>query len=378
MISTANRTFFSKKRLTSHAVWIYNSFEYPNADERLIHIMKKTLFRMISLTLAVMIASALVSCGEKYDFPESTEEETATVLMIGDYEVPFEQYRYFFMNYKLSYDEGSDKYWQTHDEAEAFAEIDALTRESLLHCYATFALALDHDIDYRSGSVQKAVSDSINKSIENDFGGPDEYLTALSGAYMNNAVYRFAIAEFECEERLFNKFVEAGTITDDDEAIMSAIMGGEFCHAKQILILNNDGDDPEENRKLAEMILSRAKAESDFDALVAEYGEDPEMITNPTGYYFTYGELIEEFEEAAFALKIGELSGVVESHLGYHIILRLEPDPSYVIANFDSLSEAYQTSLFQAEVSKKAETLKITETALFSSLSMDNFRYGKN
>lgn len=356
----------------------YNDYEYSHAEERLIHIMKKTFLRTISFVLSVMLATALVSCGEKYSFPESTDEETETVLFIGDYEVPFEQYRYFFMNYKLSYDNGSDKYWQTHDEVGPFAEIDALVRESLLRCYATFALALDYDIDYRSGSVQKAVSDTINKSIENEFGGPDEYLTALIGAYMNNSVYRFAITEFECEERLFSALVGDGTIKDDEETIMAAITDGEFCRAKQILIMNNDDDDPEANRKLAEDVLSLAKNGEDFDALVAKYGEDPEMITNPTGYYFTYGELIAEFEDAAFALDIDELSGVVESHLGYHIILRLKPELSYVISNLDTLSKAYLTSHFQAEVSKKAETMRVTDTALSRSLSMNDFRYGQN
>lgn len=72
--------------------------------------------------------------------------------------------------------------------------------------------------------------------------------------------------------------------------------------------------------------LALSKALADFDALLAQYGTDPGMTSNPNGYLFTDGDMVTEFENAVKALKIGSCSSVpVKSQFGYHVILRLDP-----------------------------------------------------
>jgi len=72
---------------------------------------------------------------------------------------------------------------------------------------------------------------------------------------------------------------------------------------------------------LARKVLERAKKGEDFDALVEAFGEDPGA--NYAGYTFGEGEMVHEFEKASFALKIGEISDIVETTYGYHIIKRI-------------------------------------------------------
>ncbi len=342
--------------------------------------MKKAFCRIISFVLALSaLVFPLASCS-KYNFPESTEEDTETVLIIGDYEVPFEQYRYFFMNFKAEYDGGSDSYWRSlgaKEKSKMFYVIDDLVRAALLRCYATFSLALDHGIDYKSGAVQKEVVESINDSIEKDFGGFDAYLDAIAAAHMTHSVYRFAMSELEVEERLFEAMKEDGSIKSDADTVRAAVESGEFCRAKQVLIMNDEGEKPEDNRKEAENVLLLAQLGQDFDKLVADYGEDPEMITNPEGYYFVRGELIEEFENAAFALKIGELSDIISSPLGYHIILRLEPDEDYINENISTLGDTYAAGKFRQAVDDRGEDMEITATDFWRTLTIDNFFYGE-
>lgn len=57
-----------------------------------------------------------------------------------------------------------------------------------------------------------------------------------------------------------------------------------------------------------------------FEDLMAQYNED--TGEDETGYTFTAGQMVPEFEEAAFALGIGEISEPVKSDYGYHIIKR--------------------------------------------------------
>ena len=62
-------------------------------------------------------------------------------------------------------------------------------------------------------------------------------------------------------------------------------------------------------------VLGQARADEDFDALIRKYSED-----DKTTYSFGKGEMEESFETAAFNLGTGEISDVVETEFGYHII----------------------------------------------------------
>lgn len=79
-------------------------------------------------------------------------------------------------------------------------------------------------------------------------------------------------------------------------------------------------------RQTAEELLSRLQAAEDVEALFAqladEYSEDTGRASYPDGYVFTSGEMDAAFEAAAMALEPGQISGIVESSYGYHIILR--------------------------------------------------------
>ncbi|HZT60430.1 MAG TPA: peptidylprolyl isomerase [Pyrinomonadaceae bacterium] len=79
--------------------------------------------------------------------------------------------------------------------------------------------------------------------------------------------------------------------------------------------------DTKEARAKIEGLLKRAQAGEDFGALAKEYSQDrgSKAEGGELGW-FGRGVMIKPFEDAAFALKPGELSGVVETVFGYHII----------------------------------------------------------
>jgi parvulin-like peptidyl-prolyl isomerase len=81
----------------------------------------------------------------------------------------------------------------------------------------------------------------------------------------------------------------------------------------------------DEARSLAEEVLGKAKADgADFEALAREHSEGP---TGPRGGdlgTFRPGQMVPAFDQAAFALDVGEVSGVVETPFGFHVIQRYE------------------------------------------------------
>ena len=95
--------------------------------------------------------------------------------------------------------------------------------------------------------------------------------------------------------------------------------------AKHILALFESFATEEEAKEYAEALLERLLAGEDFDMLMREYGQDPGMEFNPRGYRFGPGQMVPEFEQGTMELEIGEISGLVRSVHGYHIIMRIDP-----------------------------------------------------
>ena len=93
-------------------------------------------------------------------------------------------------------------------------------------------------------------------------------------------------------------------------------------------------------KKKAEGILKRVKSGEDFAKLAAEVSDDPgsKQKGGELGF-FPRGRMVKSFEEAAFALKPGEVSGVIQTQYGYHIIEVEEKKP----AGFESFEEARES-----------------------------------
>ena len=93
--------------------------------------------------------------------------------------------------------------------------------------------------------------------------------------------------------------------------------------ARHILFKVAPDASPEDQDKIkekAESVLERAKKGEDFSELAKEFSDDPSKSKGGDLGYFTKGRMVKEFEDAAFSLKKDEISDLVKTTYGYHII----------------------------------------------------------
>lgn len=129
------------------------------------------------------------------------------------------------------------------------------------------------------------------------------------------------------------------------------------------ILFKLDGKDEKAVQAKAEEVLKLAKApNADFAALANKYSEDE--TNNTTGGdldYFGRGRMVAEFEQAAFAMKNGEISNLVKTSFGFHIIKVVDnkPDSTRPLAEVrGELEEQLKWQKAQAEAEKIAKSLE--------------------
>lgn len=156
-------------------------------------------------------------------------------------------------------------------------------------------------------------------------------------------------------EELLGKWIDAATaenvlkrelkvtVTDDDikkeyTSHPSQFEQPEMVRASHILLMTVDPNSPtraeltkeqkDAKRKKMEDLLKRARAGEDFAKLAKEYSEDPGSKDKGGEYTFPHGQMVPEFDAAAFSLKTNQVSEIITTQYGYHIIKLSEKSPA--------------------------------------------------
>lgn len=292
----------------------------------------------------------------------------SAVLRVGTQEYTWDEYYYILSNYM-----GSILYQVGYLPETFDIDVGGVTMDEYIRNMTEQYFCVCAALDERGGAVadkavvEQQIADSWVTLCEQNGGEEavaellkENFMTKGSYTYFNrNQLYGLAL-----QDSLYG--MSGADLTDEQLAAWAKEQGQVRC--KHILLLTNGEDMTDADKaaalgkmegwleELNALVEDPAALEAEFDELMNEFSEDTGLILNPDGYVFGRGEMVQPFEEAAFALGDYQISGVVETDYGYHILLRL-PMQKGIVAEFDQstyqpieLQEIVAEDLFQAQM----------------------------
>jgi peptidyl-prolyl cis-trans isomerase C len=175
----------------------------------------------------------------------------------------------------------------------------------------------DSDIDARMGQLRQR------------FPSEEEFKKALTGRGLTIEKAREEMRRQLAIERMIDAEVSPQvTVSDQDVKAFydknpDQFQQPEGWRASHILIMTPQGAtdaQKKEARAKIDEALKEVKAGGDFAEIAKKYSQDGSAQAGGDLNYFSKGQMVKPFEDATAALKVGEVSGVVETQFGYHVI----------------------------------------------------------
>jgi peptidyl-prolyl cis-trans isomerase C len=191
------------------------------------------------------------------------------------------------------------------------------------------AKLLSQEASARHVAVTDAEVDEQLRQIRQQFPSEEEFKKALSARSMSVERLRAdARTELAISKMMQAEVSSAPPASDADarefyDKNPEKFKQGELVRASHILVKVDEAanaDVKKQARTKIDAVLKRAKAGEDFATLAREHSQDGSAQAGGDLDYFPRGQMVPAFEQAAFALKPGQISDVVTTQFGYHII----------------------------------------------------------
>ncbi|MCK8815980.1 peptidylprolyl isomerase [Natroniella sulfidigena] len=248
------------------------------------------------------------SAGTQGEQQVDPQGQSGPIAVVNGEEIPYQEYSQQLNNYLQQY--GGEV------SGDQILELKAQVLNSMVEQELVLQEVENRGID--PVVTDEEVEEQIDQIIEMYASSEEEFeqLLEQSGVTIEQVKedLRINLAHQKGIEKLIDQ-VQDGAEVSEDELTQSL----EEVTASHILIQTDDKTDEEAKAK-AEEVLELVNEGRDFAELAEEYSEGPSAQQGGDLGSFGQGEMVPEFEDAAFALEVGEISDLVKSEFGYHII----------------------------------------------------------
>lgn len=207
------------------------------------------------------------------------------------------------------------------------------------------------------GSVEK-----VMQQIEQQVGGREALETSLGQMGMSYAEMLSSVEETELTMAFVEQKIRPGiTVTDEEAATFykenpQYFTTPEQVHARHILIKTGDGVDEGDARARAEQAHALAVEGEDFAELAKKLSEGPSGPQGGDLGFFSANQMVPPFSEAAFALEPGQISDVVQTRFGYHVI-KVEEKRSGGVQPLGEINDDLKRALTEQKMAAEIQTL---------------------
>ncbi|MFC1856900.1 peptidylprolyl isomerase [Thermodesulfobacteriota bacterium] len=204
---------------------------------------------------------------------------------------------------------------------------------------------------------EKFIEDHL-ASQKQKFPNESEYKKTLEALNLSESSLRSKIEKEYAVQKLIEKQIVDGVKISGNDS-QSFYKGNpelfkqpEQVRASHILVkLDANANDQQraDARKKIEDIQRQLKQGQGFSELATKFSEGPSSAKGGDLGFFRRGQMVKPFEEVAFGLKPGEVSGVVETQFGYHIIKVIDRKPEHMV-KFEEVEAKITQHLKQEKV----------------------------
>ena len=319
--------------------------------------MKKTLLRLLCLGIIIIFSLSILSgCKSRELTPQKLANKV--VGSVGGYDVYYDEL------YTLAH--------QSYEEGMTEDELLSSISGKIIENYAILTLCEKYDVEYEEKALEENVQNYIDTIIEDEFGGDRKaYLSDLENKNTTDRYTRFIARISLLYSKLPLAIAAKGDMLTDESDIISYIKDEDrFARVKHFVVANDEGDNREENFAKAQSYLDSLRSgDVKMDSII-KHSED---LGDPV-YAFGKGIMDKSYENAAFALEVGEFSDVITAKgeitnrtTGktqtvdcFYIIERLPMTDEYINGHYDQLYQNYSDTVVSELLSETTSTLSFT------------------
>lgn len=316
--------------------------------------------KLFTLVLCLMMTISLIGCSKKED---------KAVAIVNGQTITLENYQKLLALNKSSMESyyGSD-IWSTQvEDGKTYKDtLKEMVLEAMISSEVVYQQAEKEKVVPTDEQVQEQI-DSFNEQIKND----EDYQKELKKMGIDEDFLKYQFSRDLANSNLQAKFEDDTKISESEMKKYYEENKDDFytdtVTASHILLKTQDDNGKElsaekkkEAKKKAQEALDKVKSGEDFAQVAKEYSEDSSAANGGELGTFGRGQMVTEFENAAFAMKDGEISDIVETQYGYHIIKvtkRVDKQESY-----DEVKDQIKSTLASQKYTEYVEKLKKDST----------------
>ncbi len=196
------------------------------------------------------------------------------------------------------------------------------------------------EADRQGVNPGKEAVDARFKEITQRMPNPEEFQKVLSSMGMSEEAFRQELSQnLKIETLMEANMTDIKEVTEEESAAFYGEHPENFRVPEKVrashILMSSEGDSTPEGRTQARLELSRLRGEiekgADFGELAGKHSDCPSKSRGGDLGFFERGQMVKPFEEAAFSMKVGEVSEIVETQFGCHLIKATEHQEASVV-----------------------------------------------